>query len=227
MKYIAHRGLSSKAPENTIEAFLLAAKDSHYFGIECDIQSTSDGYLVVYHDLDLSRLNKTEELLKNKNLEYLIDQKIFFGSNYKKYQDLRIPLLNEFLDICSSYNKTAFIEIKELLQIDQLLKFSEMLDAYQNLNVTVISFDINYLKYLRTISKIDLMFLSLEINDEIIYDCKLFEIGLNLNKESITHDVVQNLKNNGLKVGVFTVNDIEDALAFEQMGVDYLTTDKL
>jgi glycerophosphoryl diester phosphodiesterase len=227
MKYIAHRGLSSKAPENTIEAFILAANDQHYFGIECDIQSTLDGYFVVFHDLSLERLDKTNELVKNKTFESLVDYKINYGSNVEKYSNLRIPLLNEFLDICSNFKKTAVIEIKELIKIEQILELNEMIESYPNLDVIVISFEMNYLKYLRTISKVDLLYLSLEISDEIIYDCKLFDIGLNLNKESITKEVVQNIKDNGLKVGVFTVNDPVEALAFKKMGVDYLTTDNL
>ena len=34
MKYIAHRGFSSKAPENSIPAFELAALSEAHFGIE-------------------------------------------------------------------------------------------------------------------------------------------------------------------------------------------------
>jgi glycerophosphoryl diester phosphodiesterase len=36
-KLIAHRGLSSRAFENTEEAFLLAADHSAVFGIETDV----------------------------------------------------------------------------------------------------------------------------------------------------------------------------------------------
>jgi len=43
-KWIAHRGLSSEAPENTLESFRLAALNG-YYGIECDVQSTKDHLL--------------------------------------------------------------------------------------------------------------------------------------------------------------------------------------
>lgn len=36
-KLIAHRGLSSKALENTKEAFELAGQNSNVFGIETDV----------------------------------------------------------------------------------------------------------------------------------------------------------------------------------------------
>lgn len=227
MKYIAHRGLSSKAPENTLEAFKLAGEDLHYFGIECDIQPTLDGYFVVFHDQDLKNMCKSDKIIKNTNFIDLANETIKSGSNIKNYPNLKIPLFSEYLDVCSRYNKTAVIEIKRLNDITEIHKIIEIIENYPALNVIIISFKMNFLKYIRALSDIELLYLTLHLNDETIYDCKLFDIGLNLNKESITKEVVQNIKDNGLKVGVFTVNNPVEALAFEKMGVDYLTTDNL
>jgi glycerophosphoryl diester phosphodiesterase len=42
-KYIAHRGLSAKAPENTLPAFALAARNSKFYGVEFDVwESTAE-----------------------------------------------------------------------------------------------------------------------------------------------------------------------------------------
>jgi len=52
---IAHRGFSSKYPENTLLAFregMQAGAD----GFECDLRLTADGHVVVFHDDDLKRL---------------------------------------------------------------------------------------------------------------------------------------------------------------------------
>ncbi len=40
-KYIAHRGWSSRAPENTLAAFRLAAKNSRFYGVELDVWEAS------------------------------------------------------------------------------------------------------------------------------------------------------------------------------------------
>lgn len=46
-QYIAHRGWSSKAPENTLPAFKLAAKNSKFYGVEFDIwESTAEKKVV-------------------------------------------------------------------------------------------------------------------------------------------------------------------------------------
>jgi glycerophosphoryl diester phosphodiesterase len=54
---IAHRGLHDRARgiiENSTAAF--AAAVDHGFSMECDVQMTSDGEAVVFHDFDLDRL---------------------------------------------------------------------------------------------------------------------------------------------------------------------------
>ena len=54
----AHRGASAYAPENTLEAFSLAAEQGAD-GVELDVQLTRDHQLVVAHDetIDLSLIH--------------------------------------------------------------------------------------------------------------------------------------------------------------------------
>jgi glycerophosphoryl diester phosphodiesterase len=51
----AHRGDSSRAPENTLAAFR-AAMEAHATYAELDVQRTRDGQVIVLHDRDLMRL---------------------------------------------------------------------------------------------------------------------------------------------------------------------------
>ena len=53
-KIFAHRGASAYAPENTMEAFELAAKQGAD-GIELDVHVTKDGEVVVTHDEKIDR----------------------------------------------------------------------------------------------------------------------------------------------------------------------------
>ena len=63
MKYIvAHRGLSSKAPENTLESFDLAIL-SGVTHIEFDVHLSKDNEVVVVHDDTVDRTSNGEEKL--------------------------------------------------------------------------------------------------------------------------------------------------------------------
>src|SRR6266516_4157369 len=55
-RVIAHRGASAYAPENTLPAFELAARQGADM-IELDVQRSADGVLVIFHDDTTERWN--------------------------------------------------------------------------------------------------------------------------------------------------------------------------
>ncbi|MBE0701373.1 MAG: hypothetical protein IH571_06780 [Acholeplasmataceae bacterium] len=227
MRYIAHRGLSSQAPENTLSAFLLAAKTAHYFGIECDVQTTKDHQFVVFHDDELSRMTGHVAAIKDLNYDELESVLIQSGENLQVYPNKSIPLLTEFLDICSTYDKTAVIELKHVHDISLLIEFMNILDFFPSLPKIVISFNISYLKYLRALTDIPLQLLSERINNELIYDARVNKLDLSLEYHCITSNAISQLKKEGFLIGAWTVTHEEDAKKLEKLGVDFLTTDRL
>jgi glycerophosphoryl diester phosphodiesterase len=90
---IAHRGLHDSAAggtlvENTVEA--AEAAGAAGYGIECDVQLTADGEVVVFHDDTLDRLTMGKGMLRDMNLAAL--RNVAF-----KNCASRIPTLQEFL----------------------------------------------------------------------------------------------------------------------------------
>ncbi|MBN2300739.1 MAG: hypothetical protein JXC31_06110 [Acholeplasmataceae bacterium] len=227
MKYIAHRGCPLKAPENTIPSFQIAAANEKYFGIECDIHQTKDDMFVVFHDDTLKRMLHVSGKVEDLNFSELQTYTFKSGRNIKKYPDLKIPLLSDFLDICQNAHKTAIIEIKNLNDITQVIPLLSLIEEYSTLKVIVISFNMNYLKFIRAISDIQLQLLISKIDDHIIYDCRANQIDLSLDKKIISKDVVKRLKKEGFKIGVWTIDDPRHVEIFKKMGVHYLTSDKL
>jgi glycerophosphoryl diester phosphodiesterase len=63
----AHRGASLRAPENTLEAFRLAAR-SGAGGLELDVHTTSDGRIVVIHDNSVDRTTEGTGLVRRMTL---------------------------------------------------------------------------------------------------------------------------------------------------------------
>ncbi len=102
---IAHRGLHNRSLgliENTIGAALAAIEGK--FAIECDVQLTKDGEVIVFHDDELDRLTDGVGPVKHKTL-HEIKALTLKGSKEK------IPTLKEFLNAIS--NRTPLIcEIK-------------------------------------------------------------------------------------------------------------------
>ena len=67
---LAHRGASSLAPENTIEAFRLAL-EAGAGGLELDVHMTSDGHIVVIHDATVDRTTSGTGAISEMTIEEL------------------------------------------------------------------------------------------------------------------------------------------------------------
>ena len=93
---VAHRGASSLAPENTFSAFDLAVSLGADY-IELDVQMTSDGELVVIHDVTVDRTTNGKGRVKNLTYEELaaLDAGSWFGP---KFHGERVPKLEAVLD---------------------------------------------------------------------------------------------------------------------------------
>jgi glycerophosphoryl diester phosphodiesterase len=67
---VAHRGASTLAPENTIEAFRLAV-EAGAGGLELDVHMTRDGHIVVIHDATVDRTTNGSGALSEMTLDEL------------------------------------------------------------------------------------------------------------------------------------------------------------
>lgn len=111
-KVIAHRGWSSRAPENTLPAIKLAMEDANIYGIEIDVQLSRDGVLVLAHDFNLERTSNGRGLVGEKDYEEL--SQLDFGSWFSEdFKGCKIPTLSMVLDLVDG-RKALIIEIKEL-----------------------------------------------------------------------------------------------------------------
>ena len=109
-KVWAHRGASGYAPENTLEAFRLAA-EMGADGVELDVQLTRDGEIVVAHDEWLDRVSDGSGEIRAYTLEEL--KQFNFNKTHPEYaQVCRIPTLREVLETLQDTGLTVNIELK-------------------------------------------------------------------------------------------------------------------
>lgn len=109
----AHRGASANAPENTMVAFELAFEHGAD-GIEIDVQRTSDGVLVVCHDETIDRTSDGRGAIVDLSYEQLCDYD--FSASKPDYSGLRIPRLDEVLDLVEASGRVINIELKNSIE---------------------------------------------------------------------------------------------------------------
>lgn len=111
VKYMAHRGLSAVAPENTLPAYEAAGR-AGFWGAECDIQLTADGVWVVIHDDTVDRTTNGTGAVSSLTLAQI--KALDAGSKFHPYYaGTKIPTLTEFLVVCRKYRMTPMIEFKQ------------------------------------------------------------------------------------------------------------------
>lgn len=228
IKMIAHRGLSAIAPENTLAAFK-AACDAGYYGVEYDVQLSSDGFWVVSHDDNLKRM--TGQNIKIAETELADLEKITYnnGANIDKYDGITIPTLEETLAIVSKYDIVNVIEIKTQTEdkVDELLK---MLEEYKVLDkVRIISFNEEPLKKVKQLNAdIPTSYLTHTVDENVIELCKKdgFD-AVSFNKSKCDENSVKLITDAGLVPQCWTVDEMKDFEIFAGYGLEYFTSNCL
>ena len=216
---IAHKGYHINAIENTYEAFSEAGK-RNFFGIETDIHKTIDNKWVCNHD------NKVKGMSKNIS-ECTLEEILAVNLSDDPNKVVNVCTFEDYLDICSAYNKHPVIEFKEstnnifINDVIKILKEHEVLD------------EVIFISKLGDVLG-SLLNLKEEYNSK--FDLQMLVEGngwthvseyLNVSSqyEVITREMVQDCNLNGQYVAAWTVNDRDVANSLIDLGVKYITTD--
>ncbi len=227
--FTAHRGLSSVAPENTLEAFREAAK-YNYYALECDVHYTTDGKWVIIHDYMLQSMAKEKGDVKTWSYEDLKKVKFTNGANIDKYPDAGVCLVEEYIEICKEANIKPMIEVKDK-RVD---KVKSLLDIIRNYDieddVIVISFHASVLREFKRLSPdMDLWLLVHSIKDEKLHECIENGFGVAFEAKRALRDLdkIQNIHNNQLTAACWTVDTPELLKTMVERGVKYITTNAI
>ena len=138
--FIAHRGASHDAPENTLASVNLAWERGAD-GVEIDVYLSKDGVIVAIHDDTTKRTGGKDMKVKDQTLEELkrLDVGSFKG---EKWAGEKIPTLKEVLDTVPD-GGCLFVEVKcgkEIVSVLAGLLDGSGLDADR---AVVIGFDLD------------------------------------------------------------------------------------
>lgn len=230
-KIIAHKGLSGIERENTCPAFIAAANRS-YFGIETDIHVTKDGKFVVIHDETTERVSLGEYKINVEENDYSALGNIVLPDidGSKNRQDIRIPLLNDYISICKKYDKICVLEFKNCFSINNLKKVINEIYAYNYLDsVIFISFNLdNCINLRKLLPNAKIQYITgEELTNDIINVLVVNKLDLDIRHTRLSKNIIDNLHIMGIEVNCWTCNDREIAEKLISMGVDYITTNIL
>jgi glycerophosphoryl diester phosphodiesterase len=236
VEIIAHRGASFDAPENTLSSMKLAW-EHNADGIEFDVWLSKDGKIIVFHDADTKRFEQTAR--KIPNLTFEESQQIDVGGwKSASFKGEKMPTLGSILATVPK-GKYAVIEIKCGPEILPELRREIQKSGRKPEELRIISFKYEALKPSKEMfPQIDHYFLADYKKDAktgkvpelapIIERAKAAKFdGLNLQSTwPIDSNFVKQVKAAGLKMLVWTVDDVEMAKKLRDAGVDAITTNK-
>lgn len=131
LEIIAHRGDTTRAPENTPLAFEMAINGGAD-SIEFDLQLSADGVPIIFHDQTLDRTTGSPEKIREKTWQDL--QQIEISSRfYPSLKSQKIPSLEASLTLLKKVKKFLYFDVKvyEEWSTKDIENLAEILDKYQ------------------------------------------------------------------------------------------------
>jgi glycerophosphoryl diester phosphodiesterase len=231
IKIYAHRGARGHAPENTLLAFSLAF-DLGADAIECDVQRTSDGRLVVIHDDTLDRTTNGRGKVREASFETLRGLNAGVRWNIQE----RIPTLDEALALVDARGGGMNLEVKAesleeamatsaaveapLVELDDTMRERMLVSSFELPAVERLKSRLSWLRVAALFTgsnwrSEDMIARALDLGAEALHP------KLNL----VTPEVVARAHAAGLRVNVWTANRWATIRGLLALGVDGVFSD--
>ncbi len=226
--FIAHRGASYLAPENTIASANLAW-ELGADAVEIDIYLTKDNRIMVIHDKDTKRTCSGKKNLVMKDTPSILLRDLDAGSwKDEKYKGEKIPFLPEIIETVPE-GKTLVVEIKcDSVVLPHLKRIVEQ--SGKAGQIVFIAFD------WKTIVKTKELFPDNKCywlsSSKSTVKKKMSEAaeagldGVNLNHSIIDKEIMDLAKEFHMEVLTWTVDDPVEAKRLNELGVTKFTTNR-
>jgi glycerophosphoryl diester phosphodiesterase len=221
---LAHRGGADESFENTLESFDYSKNLGCKF-IETDVQVSADGIPYIFHDDDLKRVLNISSRFDSLSSQEIDKLKIFDQYKIPKLEEA----LNEFPDISFQIDFKTDEVVAPALDVIKKTKSFE--------RICVASFNSERLKRVR--STYPDLCISMGPNEVIktlissfglykgLIDGDCLQIPIRYyGVRVVTKRFVKYLKSKGLKIMVWTINDVKTFEYLIELKVDGIITDK-
>ncbi|MBQ3125520.1 MAG: hypothetical protein IJC15_00500, partial [Clostridia bacterium] len=227
-----HRGMPSKAPENTVEGSLLAYENGADV-IENDVYLSADGVVVVMHDKTIDRTTNGTGNIESMTVAQLKQYRVNkqFGDTYPNCE---IPTLAEYFEAFKDNDAHIFIEIKS----GKTAIVQKVYDEIQKYNfedrVTIIAFGTAIMKECKRVCpEITVGYLVSNYSDPNDAYASIVKVNelvgsyhttFNPNAASVSEDFVREANYRGITLWPWTINDIGSYVKFLFWGINGVTT---
>ena len=241
-RVVAHRGDSANYPENTLPAFISAAKMGIDV-IETDVHLTKDKELVIWHDPTLERNTDGKGTIESHTLDEL--KALDAGYTFTKDGGKTFPFRGKGVQLCT-LDEALKACPDERFNIDLKSQESDIVDIFIKVirenkaesRVCGASFHRNNLKKLRrlapdittsvtTLEVIPLLLkekmhiLPKEFDRRLIFQVPVSQYGIKV----ITKHFVDEMHKRGAIIMVWTINNEDEMRRLFRLGVDTIMTD--
>ncbi len=230
-RIVAHRGGGKLAPENTLAAIDVGARLGHKM-IEFDVKLSRDGHIFLLHDDNLERTSNGWGVAGNLTWNELlnVDAGGWFSGEFKGEP---LPLLSQVAERCHQHGMMANIEIKPTTGTGPLTGKTVALSArelWQGMTAPLLSsFDIDALEAAQAAAPELPRGLLLDEwwDDWHALTARLGCVSVHLNHKLLDETRVRQLREAGLHILVYTVNQPQRAAQLLRWGVDCICTDRI
>ena len=220
---IAHRAGGTEAPENTVAGIEKAIALGAY-GAEIDIQRTKDGYYIINHDGNFTRLcsNKArpEELTLDEVRDLVIRDPLFPD------QEEDVATFEEMLD-ASKDRIVLFVELKGNTADQQMGDDAVRMIKERGMEKQCVLISLKYslIDYIeRNYPEMETAYLTFaSFGDTAKLNCDY----LGLEEEACNSNTIDAIHDSGRKVLVWTPNSVSSQRKFLNSKADYIITDNI
>lgn len=225
---VAHRGLSGVYTENTMLAYK-GAKRVGFDIVETDVQFTSDGVPVLFHDETLdSKTNSTGKIIDKT---YSQVQSIYYTDPL--YPNLKLTLFEDFVKWCKANNIRSFIELTPIQNWDKshvqkVLDIIYKYDYQESCLLTCFYYDkLNYVREIDSEIELGINCLNGITTDDINKAIEYKYCHVSTEQSYLSKSIVDNAHMNNIAVCTWTINNYVDMDKVKSYGVNGFVSNEI
>ena len=218
---------------NTIQAYEFLANTKCYDMLEADVHCTIDGVWVCIHDDDISINTNGIGLISKMMFETTqIADVVNGGNNINKFPKMKIPKLEDFINICLQYSLVPMIEIKCSMTDE---KYNSLLTLIRRLGVEnkviITAYNQNVIQKLRKMTTAAILWLipsDRDISDsDITFAKNLGKCGLGGYQYKLSKPQIEKCKENNVFTYIWTISQQFELEIAKEMGANIIGSDNV